>query len=165
MDDEKLFPGANPRSEFLGSFMGHDLYWDAQNGVRPTVIARFGVEFEAYKSGLMLADHDEHLAEARRRAMARGFDITVHDYMANSPVTGIPGQFRLGVSIDADGGECLSLMMAPAQRDAASVIWVGIQLRAPSDVLELMAEIYRVSSAVFGPGALSNLVQKQASGE
>ena len=72
-----LFPNSSQAQEFLGSFDGHDLYWDPQSGSLPTVIARYGSEGHEYKSGLALADHDAHLCEARRLAELRGFAVKI----------------------------------------------------------------------------------------
>ena len=66
-----LFPNTSDAQTFLGSFDGHDLYFDPQVGI-PTVIARFGPAGPDYKSGLPLAAVDGHLAEAKRRAITRG---------------------------------------------------------------------------------------------
>jgi hypothetical protein len=68
-----LFPNSSDAQTFLGSFDGHDLYFDPQIGI-PTVIARFGPEGADYKSGMEFALRgvDRHLVEARRRALERG---------------------------------------------------------------------------------------------
>ena len=68
-----IYPNSTGAQTFLGSFQGHDLYFDPQITV-PTVIARFGPEGPDYKSGLPLAeiDIDIHLTEAKRRATERG---------------------------------------------------------------------------------------------
>ena len=66
-----LFPNSSSAQTFLGSFDGHDLYFDPQITI-PTVIARFGPEGPDYKSGIPLAAVDGHLAEAKRRAIQRG---------------------------------------------------------------------------------------------
>jgi len=68
-----LYPNSSDAQTFLGSFQGHDLYFDPQGNV-PTVIARFGPEGPDYKSGLPFAEiHiDIHLTEAKRRAIEHG---------------------------------------------------------------------------------------------
>jgi len=66
-----IYPNTTDAQTFLGSFQGHDLYFDPQIGI-PTVIARFGPEGPDYKSGVPLAEVDVHLAEAKRRAIERG---------------------------------------------------------------------------------------------
>jgi len=68
-----LFPNTSDAQTFLGSFDGHDLYFDSQIGI-PTVIARFGPEGPDYKSGMEFAARglDPHLVEARLRALDRG---------------------------------------------------------------------------------------------
>jgi type VI secretion system protein ImpL len=58
---------------FLGECRGHDLYFcDKCFTAGPTLIARYGSEGKQYTSGLELAAVDPLLAEARRRAIARG---------------------------------------------------------------------------------------------
>lgn len=68
-----LFPNSSGAQTFLGSFEGHDLYFDPQGGF-PTVIARFGPDGPDYKSGMEMATRgtDPHLVEARRRALELG---------------------------------------------------------------------------------------------
>lgn len=68
-----LFPNSSGAQTFLGSYDGHDLYFDPQIGI-PTVIARFGPGPSQYKSGMEIAlrGADVHLIEARRRALERG---------------------------------------------------------------------------------------------
>lgn len=61
---------------FLGPCWGGereyaDLYWCDQGGWLPTVIARFSSADSDYTSGMVLADHDPYLAEAKRRAEDR----------------------------------------------------------------------------------------------
>jgi hypothetical protein len=72
-----LFPNSSDAQTFLGSFDGHDLYFDPQVGL-PTVIARYGAAGHEYKSGMEFARRglDPHLVEARLRAMDRGL---IHD--------------------------------------------------------------------------------------
>lgn len=53
----------------LGEFNGYDLYYSCQVGL-PTVIARFGDAGHEYKSGMVFADHDTELGEAKKRALA-----------------------------------------------------------------------------------------------
>ena len=48
-----------------------DLYYCDQSGM-PTVIARFSDQDSDYTSGLVLAEHDPFLSEAKRRATTRG---------------------------------------------------------------------------------------------
>ena len=68
-----LFPNSSDAETFLGSFEGHDLYFDPQEAMGiPTVIARFGPDGPDYKSGMAFAGHDPHLTEAKRRAMEKG---------------------------------------------------------------------------------------------
>jgi len=66
-----LFPNSSDAQTFLGSFDGHDLYFDPQVGI-PTVIARFGPNGPDYKSGIPFAAVDQHLNEALQRALTRG---------------------------------------------------------------------------------------------
>jgi len=66
-----LFPNTSGAETFLGSFDGHDLYFDPQIGI-PTVIARWGPEGPDYKSGIPFASVDVHLNEAMQRALTRG---------------------------------------------------------------------------------------------
>jgi hypothetical protein len=60
-----------PHCEFLGSFDRHDLYFCEQVS-QPTVIARYSSYGPDYSSGLHGVDVDNCLAEAKRRAIARG---------------------------------------------------------------------------------------------
>jgi hypothetical protein len=58
---------------YLGHYAESDLYFcTAQVIGIPTVLARFGNEPEVYVSGLALAEKVPELAEAKRRARARG---------------------------------------------------------------------------------------------
>ena len=68
-----LYPNSSDAQTYLGSFEGHDLYFDPQCGV-PTVIARFGPEGPQYRSGMEFANQgvDRQLVEAKRRAVERG---------------------------------------------------------------------------------------------
>ena len=66
-----LFPNSSDAQTFLGSFDGHDLYFDPQVGI-PTVIARYGAAGHEYKSGIPFAAVDGHLNEALQRALTRG---------------------------------------------------------------------------------------------
>lgn len=59
---------------YLGHFEGHDLYWDGQSGLMPTVIARYGDEPHEYMSGLGLASMNPYLRKARELALALGLD-------------------------------------------------------------------------------------------
>lgn len=59
----------------LGSFQDHDLYFCKQ-GSLPTVIARFGNNPEDYKSGLIFADIDPELSEAKKRAISRSLILS-----------------------------------------------------------------------------------------
>lgn len=65
------------RCTFLGHKNGMDLYHCVQGGVHqmPTVIARRSSEGSDYKSGLPFADTDPELAEAKRRAVAKGLQV------------------------------------------------------------------------------------------
>ncbi len=58
---------------FLGEYQRHDLYFCDKCTAGPTLIARYGSEGKQYTSGLELAAVDPLLAEARRRAIERGF--------------------------------------------------------------------------------------------
>jgi len=59
---------------FLGRHNRADLYWCAQgSGDYPTLIARYG-KHGNYVSGLLHADHNPDLAEARTRAMRIGLN-------------------------------------------------------------------------------------------
>ena len=76
--DERLFQHDSTCCTFLGSYDGHDLYWCAQGGAFPTVMARYGNEGSEYKSGMIFADRglNPHLVEAKRRAQERGLKVT-----------------------------------------------------------------------------------------
>jgi hypothetical protein len=80
VDTIPLFPNSSGAATFLGSFDGHDLYFDPQIGI-PTVIARYGPEGHEYKSGMEFAVRglDTHLVEARRRALALGLIKTIQE--------------------------------------------------------------------------------------
>jgi hypothetical protein len=54
---------------FLGTFNGADLYHHAESS--PTIIARFSSDGPDYTSGVILADVNPFLGEAKRRALAR----------------------------------------------------------------------------------------------
>jgi hypothetical protein len=53
---------------FLGSIDGHDLYVHTSD-LHPTVIARWSSDGPDYFSGLVFADHNPLLGEAKRRAV------------------------------------------------------------------------------------------------
>ena len=57
----------------LGHYNEHDLYFCAQGGLVPTVLARYGNEGPEYLSGLTLAPAIPELGEAARRAVAAGY--------------------------------------------------------------------------------------------
>lgn len=56
---------------FLGHEKSSDLYFCSQGGM-PTVIARHSSEGPDYTSGLIFADRDPALAEAKRLATEKG---------------------------------------------------------------------------------------------
>lgn len=66
-----LFTHDCPHCTFLGNFDKHDLYFCEQVST-PTVIARYSSYGPDYTSGLHGVDVDNCLAEAKRRAIARG---------------------------------------------------------------------------------------------
>jgi len=70
-DDQPRYKHDCDTCTFLGRHGEADLYFCMQHGTMPTVIARFGAGAD-YTSGLLLADVDPYLAEARARAHARG---------------------------------------------------------------------------------------------
>lgn len=58
----------------LGKFAEYDLYFcETDLGSHPTVIARYGDEGHEYTSGLLFADFDPAIAEAKKRAIANGY--------------------------------------------------------------------------------------------
>jgi hypothetical protein len=62
------------RCTFLGRYGEADLYVCRQGILEtwPTVVARFSDEGDDYASGLIGADYEPNLREARRRATERG---------------------------------------------------------------------------------------------
>jgi hypothetical protein len=61
------------KCNFLAHYNGHDLYFCGTGRMlNATVIARFSDSGPDYKSGLVLADVDPELAEAKRLAIERG---------------------------------------------------------------------------------------------
>lgn len=66
------------RCVFLGEHGEYDLYFhEGTPPVLTTVIARYGNEGGNYMSGLAFAGRIPELAEARRRAIARGFGSAI----------------------------------------------------------------------------------------
>jgi hypothetical protein len=60
----------------LGEYRGHDLYHCEQGGL-PTVIARFGNDGAAYKSGMVFKTVDRELGIAARRAIDRKLPMDI----------------------------------------------------------------------------------------
>ena len=58
--------------KFLGTYKKHDLYFCAQGGVLPTLIARHSNDGPDYISGLSFAAVSPLLGEAGKRAIAQG---------------------------------------------------------------------------------------------
>lgn len=59
------------RCVFLGHFDENDLYFCGQDGVGPTVLARYDSDGPAYTSGLFQAGNNPHITEGTRRAIGR----------------------------------------------------------------------------------------------
>ena len=59
--------------KFLGTYKKHDLYFCVQDGVLPTLIARYSNDGPDYISGLSFAKVSPLLGEAARRALAKGY--------------------------------------------------------------------------------------------
>lgn len=66
------FPHDCDRCYCLGEYLDADLWMCPAQVGGPTVIARFGPDGD-YRSGLPSADTDIYLAEAKRRAIEKGF--------------------------------------------------------------------------------------------
>lgn len=62
---------------FLGHYEGRDLYACVEGENLTTVVARRSDDGPDYVSGLSFVDRNPHLAEALRRAEARGIKVTV----------------------------------------------------------------------------------------
>jgi len=75
MDESPKFKHDCEACTFLGTHNDHDLYYCGQTSV-PTVIARYGHAGPDYKSGLVMADFDDELGEARDRAEKKGLKVT-----------------------------------------------------------------------------------------
>lgn len=58
--------------KFLGTYQNHDLYFCAQGGFLPTLIARRSDDGPDYISGLSFAAVSPLLGEAGKRAIAQG---------------------------------------------------------------------------------------------
>lgn len=77
MEREEVMPRYEhdcERCKPLGEFGEYDLYFcETDLEKRPTVIARYGDGGHEYTSGLMFADFDPAIKEAKRRAVNSGF--------------------------------------------------------------------------------------------
>jgi hypothetical protein len=76
-DDERSNPRFPHHCEgcvFLGIFREHDLYF-CEQGMQPSVNARYGATESEYTSSLTAVDSDPMLDEAAVRAMTRGLAI------------------------------------------------------------------------------------------
>lgn len=66
-----LFKHDCPHCKFLKTYLRHDLYFCDYG--HQSIIARYGDEPHANKSGLAFADHDKHLHKAQFLAIKRGY--------------------------------------------------------------------------------------------
>ncbi len=152
--DEKLFPSAKSAEEYLGQFMGHDLYWDSQGGAWPTVVARFGAGLDEYKSGLLAAAEDAHLGEAKRRAEARGLKVELGDARFSEIIKAIPAQYRM-FSGSQGQTKLVCIMMSPEEGTGnTDNRWVALDFDTPAKVCSFMSEIFAEGLTVFGREAM-----------